>query len=130
MLASGSAAFGFPKSAQYECQTVSTGITGRRLWCLACPNCFADCWLADSRSHDCPGGGALKHLLRFRTRLGLRLLAVCFTCRTFEPDPRYLALSARTLPDYKGTGGPSLSLTRVSLFSVRRRLRFFKNRAS
>ena len=47
----------------------------------------------------------------------------------FEPDPRYLAFSDRTLPDYKGTGGPFCP-ARVSLFSVRSRLRFFKNRAS
>jgi len=60
---------------------------------------------------------------------GFVFLAVCLTCRTLEPDPRCL-VSDRTLPDYKGTGGPSLPLSRVSLFSVRSRLRFFKNRAS
>ena len=60
---------------------------------------------------------------------GFVFLAVCLTCRTLEPDPRCL-VSDRTLPDYKGTGGPSLPLSRVSLFSVRSRLRIFKNRAS
>jgi len=41
--------------------------------------------------------------------LGYVSLAVCFTCQTLELDPRYSALSERTLPDYKGTADPLCS---------------------
>jgi len=37
-------------------------------------------------------------------------------CRAPRARLRYVALADRTLSDYRGTGGPSLSLTRVSLF--------------
>ena len=62
--------------------------------------------------------------------LGLRLFGGLF----YPPDPRarprYLALSGRTLPDYKGTGGPLFVPDSRQFFFGRRPLRFFKNRAS
>ena len=79
------------------------GTTDRRLWYLARPNCFADWWLLDSQSHDCPRGGPLEHLLRFRSRSGVTSLWR-FVLPDLGPDPRYLDSWDRTLPDYKGAG--------------------------
>ena len=69
----------------------------------------------------------MEHLLRFRTRSGLRLFGALFYLSDPRARPRDLALADRTLPDYKGRDEPSLSLTPESVcFSVRSALRFFK----